>query len=107
MLGVDVELHAKEVAPAFELDQTIGLTLLRPLGDRQPARDRKDLAVVAGLVAQLGAVLAHHCIEPRSAEIGPRRDRSKEIIDDLGHYSGSPVRPARLGPYPSTTLRMK
>src|SRR5439155_18685888 len=86
MLGVDVELHAEEVAAALGLDEPIGLTLLRPLGDRQPTRDGKDLAVVARFVAQLGAVLAHYRVEPRAAEIGPRRDRGKEIIDDLGHY---------------------
>src|SRR5260221_38128 len=51
MLGVDVELDAEEIAPALELDEVIGLALLRPLADRQAARDREDLAVVAWFVA--------------------------------------------------------
>src|SRR5260221_851014 len=86
ILGMDVELDAEEIAPALELDEAIGLALLRPLADRQTARDRKDFAIVAWLVAQLGAVLAHHGVEPRHAEIAPGRYRGEEIFDDLGHF---------------------
>src|SRR5216683_3402818 len=86
MLGLEIEPDAEKVAPALELDEAIGLALLRPLAKRQPAGGREDLAVVARFVAQLDAIFACHAFESLAAEIGPGRNRAEEVIDDLAHW---------------------
>jgi hypothetical protein len=79
---MQIEGNVEKAAPALELEETIGLALRRPLGERQAARGAEDLAVVGGLADDGRALARRDRAQALMAEIGPGRDRREVIVDD-------------------------
>src|SRR6185503_18698106 len=79
------EWHLQVLAPTLELRQPVGLALRRALGERQPARLRKDDAEVDRFHVYLGSRLLRNSLEARVAKVGPRRTWGHVVVNRLAH----------------------